>query len=135
MRAIDLARFQLELAEQQILINQRGLEDLSLRDDADPQAILDREDALLDAENARDQSLTDLRNAILEYLLITGQIRVRPDGTFDAPDGMMMPEATGSDIPAADYPQTPADPDVDLDDVEESDASAVDPDTDEPGPD
>lgn len=127
VRAIDLARFQLELAEQQIKINQRGLEDLSLRDDADPQAILDREDALLEAENARDQSLTDLRNAILEYLLITGQIRVRPDGTFDAPDGMMMPEAAGTDIPAADYPQTPVGPDVDLDDVEESDASAVEP--------
>lgn len=89
VRSIDLARFQLQLAERQIEINRRGLEDLSLRDDADPQSIIDRQNGLLDAENARDQAVTDLRNAVLQYLLITGQMRVRPDGTFDAPDGMM----------------------------------------------
>jgi outer membrane protein TolC len=128
VRAIDLARFQLELAEDQIRINQRGLEDLSLRDDADPQAILDRENALLDAENGRDQSLTDLRNAILEYLLVTGQIRVRPDGTFDPPVGMMMTDEVGGGIPTADSPMTPADPDVDLDEIPDaSDASVLDP--------
>ena len=90
VRAIDLARFQLELAKTQIDINRRGLEDLSLRDDADPQAVLDRQNALLNAENARDQALTDLRNAVLSYLLTTGQMRVKPDGTFDAPGGMVV---------------------------------------------
>lgn len=90
VRAIDLARFQLQLAERQIIINERGLEDLSLRDDADPQAVLDRENALLDAQNARDQAVTDLRNAVLQYLLISGQMRVMPDGTFDAPTGMLV---------------------------------------------
>lgn len=121
VRAIDLARFQLELAEKQIVINERGLEDLSLRDDADPQAILDRQNALLDAENSRDQALTDLRNAILEYLLTTGQIRVRPDGTFDPPPGMLMdvppvvpgqgpaglPTVSDPDARPADYPGVP----------------------------
>lgn len=108
VRAIDLARFQLQLAETQIGINERGLEDLSLRDDADPQAVLDRQNALLDAENARDQALTDLRNAILEYLLTTGQLRVEPDGTFDPPPGMMMdaPEPT----PQAEYPEPDGEP-------------------------
>lgn len=122
VRAIDLARFQLQLAETQIGINERGLEDLSLRDDADPQAVLDRQNALLDAENARDQALTDLRNAILQYLLTTGQLRVRPDGTFDAPEGMMM-EAAES-VPQAVYPE-PADaaPRVPADQAAEPDAT------------
>lgn len=114
VRAIDLARFQLELAETQIMINERGLEDLSLRDDADPQSIIDRENALLDAENARDQALTELRNAILEYLLTTGQLRVLPDGTFDAPAGMVITAPTvDSDLPEAIYPEGAGDGDVD----------------------
>ena len=122
VRAIDLARFQLQLAETQIGINERGLEDLSLRDDADPQAVLDRQNALLDAENARDQALTDLRNAILQYLLTTGQLRVRPDGTFDAPEGMMMEAAEA--VPQAVYPE-PADaaPGVPADQAAEPDAT------------
>ncbi|MFK7884185.1 MAG: TolC family protein [Phycisphaerales bacterium] len=95
VRAIDLSRFQLQLAETQIDINRRGLEDLSLRDDADPQAVLDRQNALLDAENSRDQAVTDLRNAVLEYLLTSGQMRVKPDGTFDAPGGMLTDRPAG----------------------------------------
>ncbi|RMH29653.1 MAG: TolC family protein [Planctomycetota bacterium] len=106
VRAIDLARFQLQLAETQIEINRRGLEDLSLRDDADPQAIIDRQNALLDAENARDQALTDLRNAVLRYLLTTGQMRVKPDGTFDAPEGMLRPTTGDDDLgEATPYPE------------------------------
>jgi len=97
VRAIDLARFQLRLAETQITINERGLEDLSLRDNADPQAVLDRQNALLNAENARDQALTDLRNAVLAYLETTGQMRVKPDGTFDAPGGMIVDEQEPDD--------------------------------------
>lgn len=88
VRAVDLARFQLDLAERQIEINERGLEDLRLRDDSDPQSIVDRENALLDAQNARDSALTDLRNAVLDFLLETGQLRVREDGGFDAPPGV-----------------------------------------------
>lgn len=88
VRQIDLARFQLELAEEQIEINRRGLQALELRDDADPQSILDRQDALLNAENSRDQNRTDLRNAILDYLLQTGQLRVSEDGSFQPLPGM-----------------------------------------------
>lgn len=111
VRAVDLARFQLQLAEEQIEINRRGLEDLSLRDDADPQSILDRQDALLDAENARDRAITDLRNAILEYLQTTGQLRVKPDGTFDPPPGMLVVGNTETYDTADPYPEggeTPA---------------------------
>ncbi|MFT5422986.1 MAG: outer membrane protein TolC [Phycisphaerales bacterium] len=88
VRQIDLARFQLELAEEQIEINRRGLRALELRDDADPQSILDRQDALLNAENSRDQNRTDLRNSILDYLLQTGQLRVSQGGTFESLPGM-----------------------------------------------
>lgn len=105
VRAIDLARFQLQLAETQIEINRRGLEDLSLRDDADPQSILDRQNALLDAENARDQAVTALRNAVLQYLLTTGQLRVRPDGTFNAPEGMRTLDAEEDYGQATPYPE------------------------------
>ncbi len=115
VRAVDLARFQLQLAEEQIVINRRGLEDLSLRDDADPQSILDRQNALLDAENARDRAITDLRNAILDYLQTTGQLRVKPDGTFDPPPGMQVVGDTETYDPtesSAEPRDTPADPSV-----------------------
>jgi outer membrane protein TolC len=133
VRAVDLARFQLELAEQQIKINQRGLEDLSLRDDADPQAVLDRQNALLDAENARDQARTDLRNAILQYLLTTGQLRVNPDGTFDAPQGMLMDVEAAPEV-QADYPEN-EEPDADPGDGPDDNPDAeLDPDPETPTP-
>lgn len=105
VRNVDLARFQLSLAEEQVRINELGLEELLLRDDSDPQSIVDRRNDLLNAEDARDQAIADLRNAILEYLLATGQARVRSDGTFEPLPGMInddanapAPEAPGDDI-------------------------------------
>lgn len=101
VREIDLARFQLELAEEQVRINERGLEDLNLRDNADPQSILDRENDLLNAENARDSARTDLRNAVLNYLLATGQLRVEPAGTFAPLPGMLVePDEDATDAGA-----------------------------------
>ncbi|MEZ6242001.1 MAG: TolC family protein [Phycisphaerales bacterium] len=91
VRNIDLARFQLRLAEEQVHINELGLEELLIREDSDPQSIVDRRNDLLDAENARDQAVTDLRNAVLDYLLSTGQLRVGEDGTLAAPPGMLAP--------------------------------------------
>jgi len=82
VRNIDLARFQLRLAEEQVRINERRLEDLNIRDDTDPQSIVDAEQELNEARNARDQARTDLRNAILNYLLSTGQLRVDESGGF-----------------------------------------------------
>lgn len=94
VRAIDLAEFQLDLAEQAIGINERGLQDLALRDSADTQAKLDRQNDLLDAQNGRDAAVTDLRNSILDYLLTTGQLRVGPDGRLQALPGMRADETT-----------------------------------------
>ncbi|MAY75523.1 MAG: hypothetical protein CMJ31_12575 [Phycisphaerae bacterium] len=97
VRQIDLARFQLELAERGVEINELRLEDLRLRDDTDPQRIVDAENELIAARNARDQARTDLRNAILNYLLDTGQLRVAKDGTLLRLPGMGGTAAASSD--------------------------------------
>ena len=105
VRDLDLARFTLDLAEQQVLINERRLEGQQLNiDEVDPQTIVDTENDLLDAQNSRDQARTDLRVAILDFLLTSGQLRVDPetgsllpvpglsitgarDGSGESPDG------------------------------------------------
>ena len=61
------------------------------------------EDDLLAARNSRDQAKTDLRTAILNYLLQSDQLRVARDGTLQPLPGM---EGTGT--PANSTP--PADP-------------------------
>jgi len=103
VRNIDLSRFQLRLAEEQVVINERRLEDLNLRDDTDPQSIVDAEAELNQALNARDQAITDLRTAVLNYLLSTGQLRVAADGSFVQPRG-----SVGEVVPETDEaPVTP----------------------------
>jgi hypothetical protein len=89
VRAVPLARFQLDLAEQQVEINRRRLRAQKLQEDTvDPQQIVDTENDLLDAENARDRARTRLRNAILGYLLETDQLRVTREGTLRVLPGM-----------------------------------------------
>jgi hypothetical protein len=53
-----------------------------------PQEIVDTENDLLRAENARDAAQTALRTAILQYLLETDQLRVARDGTLQRLPGM-----------------------------------------------
>lgn len=89
VRAVDLARFQLNLAEEQVLINERRLEGIRLDEAAvSPQEVVDAEFELLSARNSRDRALTDLRNAVLDYLLQSDQLRVARDGTFLPLPGM-----------------------------------------------
>ncbi|MEO0717039.1 MAG: TolC family protein [Planctomycetota bacterium] len=89
VRSVDLARFSLNLAEQQVEINRRRLQEQQLKEDeVSQQEIVDSENALLDAQNSRDAALTGLRNAVLNYLETTGQLRVAPDGTFQPLPGM-----------------------------------------------
>ena len=90
VREIDRARFALRLAEESVGINRRRLEEQDLkRDSIDAQTAVDTENDLLDAENARDQAVTDLRNAILNYLLASGQLRVARDGSLEPLPGMV----------------------------------------------
>jgi outer membrane protein TolC len=89
VRDLDRARFNLTLAEQAVQINRRRLEEQELkRAEVAPQSIVDTENDLLNAENARDQALSDLRNAVLGYLVSTGQLRVTLDGDFQPIPGM-----------------------------------------------
>ncbi len=95
VRQVELSRFQLSLAEQQVEINRRRQRGQEL----DPEAVttqerVDTQNALLSAENARDQAQTDLRISILQYLLSTGQMRVENDGTI-APVGGIRVEVPG----------------------------------------
>ncbi len=100
VRNIDLARFQLKLAEDRVRINERRLEELRLKsDEVDPQTKLDADNALLRSKNARDQAQTDLRNAILSYLLESGQLRVARDGTFQRLPGMDPEPAPDEPMP------------------------------------
>jgi outer membrane protein TolC len=88
-RNVELTRFRLNLAEQQVEINKRRLRAQKLQEDAvSPQTIVDTENELLQAENDRDAARADLRSAILQYLLESDQLRVKRDGTLDPLPGM-----------------------------------------------
>lgn len=92
LRGIDLAAFQLKLAEQQVEINRRRLQEQLLKiDTVEPRDVVQSENDLLAAENRRDQRKTDLRNAVLNYLLESDQLRVAPDGVFQPLPGMLDP--------------------------------------------
>lgn len=89
LRAVELARFQLTLSEQQVEINKNRLRGQRLQEDTlDPQTIVDTENDLLESENQRDQARTAVRNAVLNYLLESDQLRVKRDGTLDRLSGM-----------------------------------------------
>ncbi|MEQ8844762.1 MAG: TolC family protein [Phycisphaerales bacterium] len=89
LRSIEVARFQLILAERQVEINEQRLEEQEIRaDEITPQEFVDTNAELLDARNARDAALTDLRVAILRYLRDTGQLRVGRGGEILPLPGM-----------------------------------------------
>lgn len=90
VRNVELARFQLNLAEQQVEINRKRLRGQQLQQDTvSPQAIIDTENELLDAENRRDAARTSLRTAVLNYLLASDQLRVDREGLLAPLPGMM----------------------------------------------
>ncbi|MEM9064429.1 MAG: TolC family protein [Planctomycetota bacterium] len=97
-REVELARFQLQLAELDVEINEQRLREQELKaDEIDAQTRVDTENDLLDAQNARDQAATDLRIAVLEYLLATGTLRVDDEGLFQPPPGLLRNDADESD--------------------------------------
>ena len=90
-RDIELARFRLQIAEQQVRINElRRQEQEIRRDETRPQDRVDTETDLLNARNARDAAQTALRIAVLQYLLTTGQLRVASEGQFQPLPGMRL---------------------------------------------
>lgn len=96
VREIDRAIVSLDLQNESIRINELRLEELEIKaDEIDPQTRLDAENELLDSRNARDQAVRDVRLAILNYLLSTGQLRVADDGTFLPIEGLVIQPAPG----------------------------------------
>ncbi len=100
VRVLDLSRFQLQLADRAVEINELRLEDLRLRDDTDPQSVVDAENELLNALNNRASALTDLRSNVLTYLLTTGQLRVQNNGELLPPPGLDAAEEPSAASPA-----------------------------------
>ncbi len=114
-RDIELARFRLQIAEQQVRINElRRQEQEIRRDETRPQDRVDTETDLLSARNARDAAQTALRIAVLQYLLTTGQLRVAREGQFQPLPGMRLepvrifPEITDLEDWHLDPPEAPA---------------------------
>ncbi|MBX3359251.1 MAG: TolC family protein [Phycisphaeraceae bacterium] len=99
VREIERAKYALLLAEDSVKTNERRKQEQDLKPiETTSQQIVDTENSLQSARDARDQAATDLRLAVLNYLLDTGQLRVARDGTFKPLAGMVLP--TGPDQPA-----------------------------------
>lgn len=104
-REIDRARLNLKLADERVNINQRRKEEQDLKpDEVTTQEQVDTANDLREAERARDQAKTDLRNAVLDYLLASGQLRVRRDGTFEPLPGMIPDTDAASPQPGSPTP-------------------------------
>ena len=115
-RNIDQLRFSIILNEQRVENIRLQIEEQRLRDDTDPFDLTRSEDDLLEAENNLSLAQQQLRTAVLEYLLSTGQLRIDLEGRFQPLPGMEVeadsPAAGPAVDPAAD-PSVPPDPDPD----------------------
>lgn len=99
-REIERARLNLDLAEERVKLNLRRQEEQSLKpDEVTTREQVDTANDLLNSERARDQARADVRSAVLDWLLATGQMRVRPDGQFLPLPGMVMGSATAPPEP------------------------------------
>lgn len=92
-RNIDQLRFSILLNEQRVENIRLQIEEQKLRDDTDPFDLTQSEDQLLEAENNLSQARQQLRTAVLDYLLETGQLRITPGGRFAPLPGMDTGEA------------------------------------------
>jgi outer membrane protein TolC len=90
VRAIEQARFLVQLQDRAVAINERRAEQIEINQrDLGPREVIDVQEDLLDARDDRDAAESNLRISILEYLLATGQMRVGPDGGWLAPGRLM----------------------------------------------
>ncbi|MFI4859885.1 MAG: TolC family protein [Phycisphaerales bacterium JB063] len=116
IREIDRSRLTLQLQERNIEFAERRLEGIRIRvqrEPIEPRRLIEAEEDLLDARNRRDEALADLQASVLQYLLVTGQMRVGPDGGWLAPGELVADppadEADTDDLDA-DPPDVPAQP-------------------------
>ncbi|MBL8744721.1 MAG: TolC family protein [Phycisphaerae bacterium] len=128
VREIDRARFSVRLQEQTVKINELRLEEIQIkRAEVDAQKRLDAENELLQARNALDAAVRDLRIAILEYLVRTGQLRVSDEGRLRALRGMDLRVEAIEDAPMTNSP-SPANP------PQSDENNTESPDSTQPGP-
>jgi outer membrane protein TolC len=93
VRDIERAQFSILQQEEAIRINELRLEETRLKiDTVDPQSLLDAQNELLLSRNDRDRAIRDYRVAILQYLLVTGQMRVTGEGNLQPLQGMVVIE-------------------------------------------
>lgn len=118
LRAIELARFDLQLAEERVRITELRREEQQIRiAEIKTQDVLDTQNQLLRAYNDRDQAQTRLRTAVLDYLLTTGQLRVNRDGQIEPLPGLdirpveLFIETEGLEAWYLDPPSEPEAPD------------------------
>ncbi len=91
VRAIDRARYQLEIQERNIRIGEDRIESIAAAPDrATARDASEAADDLLEAKDSRDEALRDLQLAILAYLQQTGQLRVRLNGQLEPLSGMQF---------------------------------------------
>jgi len=108
VRAIQQARFILQLQDRAVEINEHRAEQIEINQrDLGPNEVIDVQEDLLDARNDRDEAISDLRISILQYLLATGQMRVGADGQWLSP-GRLLPVNADLGAPATLKLQTPA---------------------------
>ncbi len=110
VREIERARFALLLAAERVRINELRIEEQTLAPlNVTPRDRVDAENELAAARDAYDQAVTDLRTAVLDYLVITGQFRVGRDGQFLPLPGMqdVTPDPLDPDAEPADAANQP----------------------------
>lgn len=113
VRDIDRARYSLQLQEEDIRIAERRQASIDAAPDrAEPRDRSEAVDDLLRAEDQRDQARRDVQVAILNYLLVTGQLRVDAFGRILPPQEL---QGTGGEPVSEDEATDATDvPDPDL---------------------
>ncbi len=87
IREIRLARLSLELQKKSVFLAKRRLEEVNINRGGKVQERerIEAAQSLLEAKDSRDESVKNLRVKILEYLLVTGQLRVNAKGQWIVP--------------------------------------------------
>jgi len=75
-----------------------------------PRDFIEAQEDLTEARNRRDFAVRDLRVSILQYLLDTGQMRVKQDGQWEPPAGLVVPDGVDPMVNPADLLNSDPDP-------------------------
>ncbi|MBG84692.1 MAG: hypothetical protein CMJ40_09120 [Phycisphaerae bacterium] len=91
IRDIDANLFALDLEKRGVEIAQLNIESINLNpDNVDVNTQLNAINSLRSAENGRARAFRNLQVSIIEYLLYTGQLRIRANGMMETLPGMKM---------------------------------------------